>query len=121
MGFCMNITFTFLNGMSVDEASREYVRRKVLAAGKSLRGAVKAEVEIDRDKRGAVCVCVSLHSERKRFRAEEKAETVMSAIDLVEEKLQEQVRDNKDRLVALRRRGGRSVKKKMVLDENARF
>lgn len=119
---CMRVNFTFLKGVKVEEDVREYVEKKVETAGKVLGGDGEANVEISQDsKRNSYLVEVTIQSGRDSFRAEGLGKTIESAIDEVEEKLQEQIRDSKGKKLALKRRGARSIKKKKVIDAGARF
>ncbi len=116
----MNIKFLF-NGLEVDSDKRAYVEKKVLAVKKMLTTPERAEVDISQDKHGFYRVEVMLYEPHKSFRAEEVAQTIEAAIDLVEEKLKEQIRDDNEKQRVLSRRGARSIKKKTVIDDAARF
>ncbi len=119
----MMVHFTFLRGVEVDAETRGYVEKKVQAAGKALtEGLVEANVEIGQDKRERFSVEVMIRSGKDVFRAkEDRAESTEEAIDKVEEKLQVQIRENRKRVADLEERGGRSVKKRLTVDEGARF
>ncbi len=121
----MNIRFLFKE-VKIDLRTESYVRGRVEKLGrffKSFRrdAKVKAEVEIDLDKKGKFRVEVVFQTPYKDYRGEDTTESIEGSIDSVYEELAEQIRRDKDRITTLRRRGGRSAKKKMTLDEGARF
>jgi ribosomal subunit interface protein len=118
----MMIHFTFLRGVEVESDTRRYVEKKLDTAGKVLEGLIKADVEIGQDKQDRFSVEVVVRAGRDIFRAEEeRAESVESAIDRIEEKLREQIRDSRGKRDDLRLRGARSIKKSKVVDSRARF
>lgn len=118
----MTIHFTFLRGVEVEQDVRRYVQKKVESSGKALDGFVEANVTIGQDKQDRFSVEVSMRAGRDTYRAEEdRSESVESAIDKIEEKIQEQIRDNKGKRDDLKMRGARSIKKASVVDEGARF
>lgn len=121
----MNIRFLF-EEVVIDERTENYVREKVEKLGKFFRSyhedaTVEGEVEIDLDKKGKFRVEVMLHTPYKDYRGENTTESIEGSIDSVYEELETQIRRDKDKIATLRRRGGRSLKKKMVIDEKARF
>ncbi len=116
----MKVTF-LLNGLDVAHETRAYVEKKIAAVEKFMRQLERANVDINRDKRGFYRVEVMMYEDGQMYRAEEIAETIEAAVDAVEVKLQEQVRDVHKKNRVLERRGARSIKKKTVLDDAARF
>lgn len=117
----MSVHFTFLHGVEVERETRSYVEKKVKAAGKALDASFKADVEIEQDKKEKYLVSVSLRCKGEAFRASDTAEKIEKAIDTVEDELQEQIRDWKERQQDLDRRRGRSGKKNSTVAEEARF
>jgi ribosomal subunit interface protein len=121
----MNIRFLFKE-VKIDERTKNYVTEKVERLGKFFRSfkedaEVSAEVEIDLDKKGKFRVEVMLATPYEKYRGEDTTESIEGSIDSVYEELESQIRKDKNRLVTIQRRGGRSLKKKMVVDEGARF
>lgn len=121
----MNIRFLFKE-VKIDDRTKSYVEEKVEKLEKFFRSfkrdaEVSAEVEIDLDKKGKFRVEVMLHTSYQDYRGEDTTESIEGSIDSVYEELESQIRKDKDRLITMQRRGGRSLKKKMVVDENARF
>jgi ribosomal subunit interface protein len=111
----------FFKGVRIDERTEDYIRKRLLTIQKLLVKILRVEVEIDLDKKGKFRVEVMIKNPYKLYRAEDTTESIEGSIDSVTEDLKIQITRDKDRLVTLRRRGGRSVKKKTVIDENARF
>jgi ribosomal subunit interface protein len=88
---------------------------------KFLKKTLEYEVEISTDKNGKFYVELMIQTPHKLYRVSEISESVEGSTDLAVEKMQKQIVRDKDRLKELRERGSRSIKKKMVLDEKARF
>jgi len=121
----MNIRFLFKE-VRIDNRTKDYITQKIEKLGKFFRSfkedaEVSAEVEIDLDKKGKFRVEVMLRTPYQDYRGEETTESIEGSIDAVYEELENQIHHDKDRIITLQRRGGRSLKKKMVVDENARF
>ncbi len=121
----MNIRFLFKE-VKIDERTKNYVTEKVEKLGKFFRSLsedaeISAEVEIDLDKKGKFRVEVMLHTPYQDYRGEDTTISIEGSIDSVYEELENQIQKDKDRIITLQRRGGRSLKKKMVVDEDARF
>jgi len=121
----MNIRF-LLKGVKIDERTENYIRGKVEKLGKFFKSfrrdaVISAEVEIDLDKKGKFRVEVILHTPYKKYRGEDTTESIEGSIDSVYEEIENQIHHNKDRLITLQRRGGRSLKKRMVVDKKARY
>jgi len=121
----MNIRFLFKE-VRIDDRTKDYVSEKIEKLGKFFRSfkkeaVISAEVEIDLDKKGKFRVEVMLYTPYQKYRGEDTTESIEGSIDSVYEELETQIRRDKDRIITMIRRGGRSLKKKMVVDENARF
>jgi ribosomal subunit interface protein len=121
----MNIRFLFKE-VKIDERTQQYVSEKIEKLGKFFQSyhedaEIKAEVEIDMDKKGKFRVEVMLHTPYAKYRGEETTDSIEGSIDSVYEEMESQIRRDKEKIMTLRRRGGRSIKKKMVIDEGARF
>ncbi|MCX6766089.1 MAG: ribosome-associated translation inhibitor RaiA [Candidatus Moranbacteria bacterium] len=111
----------FFKGVKIDERTEEYIRKRLATIQRFLPKILRAEVEIDLDKKGKFRVEVMLKTPYRLYRAEDITESIEGSVDSVAEDLRTQINRSKDRLISLRRRGGRSIKKKAVIDENARF
>ncbi|MDP1845358.1 MAG: ribosome-associated translation inhibitor RaiA [Candidatus Moranbacteria bacterium] len=121
----MNIRF-FFKEVKIDERTKSYVTEKVEKLEKFFQSfhedaEISAEVEIDLDKKGKFRVEVMLHTPYQDYRGEDTTISIEGSIDSVYEELENQIQKDKNRIITLQRRGGRSLKKKMVIDENARF
>jgi ribosomal subunit interface protein len=111
----------FFKGVKIDERTGDYVNKRLATLGKLLDKILRVEVEIDMDKKGKFRAEVMVKTPFQLYRAEETTESIEGSIDIVCEELKVQMRKDKERVVALRRRGGRSLKKKITIDQNARF
>jgi len=111
----------FFKGVKIDERTGDYIQKRLAALEKLLDKILRVEVEIDLDKKGKFRAEVMVKTPFQLYRAEEITESIEGSIDIVLEQLKVQIRKDKDRVVALRRRGGRSIKKKITIDQNARF
>ena len=111
----------FYRGVTIDERTKEYVEKRLEKAKKILRNILEIEVEIDMDKKGKFRVEIMLKTPHSLYRAEDVSESIEGSTDIACGELYRQVVNYKDRIRDLKERGGRSLKKKMVLDENARF
>ena len=116
-----NQTRLLLKGLKIDSRTKDYIEKRLQAVRKMLDNILRVEIEIDLDKKGKFRAEVMIKTPRKLYRAEETTESVEGSIDLVAEQLKVQIRRSKDKIVALRKRGGRSIKKKATIDEDARF
>jgi ribosomal subunit interface protein len=116
----MNIRYLF-RGAHVDDRTEEYIEKRLKTLEKLLDNILKVEVEIDLDKKGKFRVEVMISTPYKKYRSEENSESVEGAIDVVEEELKDQIIKDKGKIETLKKRGRISLKKKMVLDEKARF
>jgi len=115
-----NVKFLF-KGVEIDERTREYVEKRLNTLDKFIENILKVEVEIDLDKKGKFRVEVMIHTPRNMFRADNTTDSIEASTDMVVDELQDQMTHTKDRLRTLKKRGALSLKKKMVLDEDARF
>jgi len=120
MAIIKNIKFLF-KGVTIDRRTREYIEKRLSVLDKFIENILKAEVEIDLDKKGKFRVEVMIHTPRKMFRADNTTNSIEASTDMVVDELQDQMTHTKDRLQTLKKRGALSLKKKMVVDEEARF
>jgi ribosomal subunit interface protein len=111
----------FFKGLEVDDLTRGYIEKRLSTLDKFIENILKSEVEIDLDKKGKFRVEVMLHTPRNMFRADNTTSSIEASIDMVVDELQTQVTHLKDKLRTLKKRGAISLKKKVVLDEGARF
>ncbi len=108
-------------GIQIDERTRDYIEKRLETLDKFMENILATEVEISLDKKGKFRVEVMVRTARDMFRADNTTDSVEASTDMVVDELQKQVTHLKDRLRTLKKRGGLSLKKKMVVDEGARF
>ncbi|MEN8252114.1 MAG: ribosome-associated translation inhibitor RaiA [Patescibacteria group bacterium] len=117
----MNIEYYHKNVDPLGEATKEYIEEKLETLEK-LTKVRKMRVEVAQEKNGDFYVEVTVKSSGGfEYRSEEKCRDVNACIDIIEEELKTQIRRDTEKARDLKRRGGRSIKKKMTIDENARF
>lgn len=110
-----------LKGIKIDERTEDYINKKIQSISKLLTKVLRTEAEISMDKKGKFRVEVMVHAPHVLYRAEETSVSIEGSVDIVEDEIKSQIRRDKDKQVTLRRRGGRSIKKKVVIDKSARF
>lgn len=109
-------------GLKIDDRTQSYINKKIESVEKLLDGPVRAEVEIDMDKKkGKFRVEVMMKTPYKLYRAEETTESIEGSIDFVENDLKAQIRKDKEKIQTLKMRGRRSIKKKLTVAKDARF
>lgn len=112
----------FFKGVKIDERTEDYIRKRLLTIQKFLPKILRVEVEIGIDKKKNLFRAeVMIKTPYKLYRAEDTTESIEGSVDSVAEDIKTQINRDKDKMVTLRRRGGRSIKKKMAIDEKARF
>ena len=105
----------------IDDRTKGYITKRLEILERILKDILYVAVEIDRDKKGMFRIEVMVKTPHKLYRAEETSQSIEGSVDIVENELKEQVRRDTERTRSLRKRGAQSLKKKIVLDENARF
>jgi len=108
-------------GVELDGRINEYIEKKLTRLEKLVDTVSLFEVEIDRDKQGKFRVEVMIKTPHNLYRAEETTISIEGSIDTVVDELENQLTKNKTKSRDLKRRGLRSIKKKLVLDTAARF
>jgi ribosomal subunit interface protein len=117
----MNVEYYHKNIDPLGIATREYIEEKLNSIEK-IDEIRDARVEVSQRKDGDFYLNVSIRSERgEEYRAEEKSPSVNACIDIIQEEIKRQVRSDVEKARDLERRGGRSIKKKLTIDEDARF
>lgn len=111
----------FYKGLEIDDRTREYVEKRLKSIDRLLENVLQTEIEIDLDKKGKFRVEVMIKTPRDLYRAEDITDSVEGSIDMVVDELTDQITHAKDKLRTIKKRGAMSLKKKAVLDENARF
>ncbi|PIR73563.1 MAG: hypothetical protein COU40_01530 [Candidatus Moranbacteria bacterium CG10_big_fil_rev_8_21_14_0_10_35_21] len=108
-------------GVTIDSRTEEYIIKRLSSLEKLNGKIIRTEVEIDRDKKGKFRAEVMIKTPTNLYRVEETTESIEGSIDIVENELKIQIRRDKERKRTLQRRGARSIKKSLVVDEKARF
>lgn len=108
-------------GVEIDERTNDYIEKRLERIEKLVDPATQFEVEIDRDKKGKFRVEVMVQTPHNLYRAEDVSESVEGSVDIAIDELEAQLAKNKGKSRDLKRRGLRSIKKKLVVDESARF
>jgi len=109
-------------GVKIDDRTQSYINKKIMSVEKLLDGPVRAEVEIDLDKKkGKFRVEVMIKTPYKLYRAEETTESIEGSIDFAENDLKAQIRKDKEKIQTLKMRGRMSIKKKLTVAKEARF
>ncbi len=116
----LNVRWLFKN-VTLDDRTRDYIIKRIQKMEKFLKKALENEVEVEMDKYGKFRVELMIQTPRKLYRTSETSESVEGSIDMAVDEMQRQIASDTDRARDLRERGARSIKKKMVLDEDARF
>jgi ribosomal subunit interface protein len=108
-------------GVKIDAREEGYVIKKLQAVEKVIKKITRVEVEIGYDKKkNKFRVEVMIKTQHKLYRAEDTTESIEGSIDLVEESLKEQAKKDIGKNRTLKMRGRRSLKKKTVVDNDAR-
>ncbi len=108
-------------GVEIDARTSEYIEKRLLRIEKLVDPATQFEVEIIRDKKGKFRVEVMVRTPHNLYRAEEVSESIEGAVDITIDELEAQLAKNRGKSRDLKRRGLRSIKKQLVVDEAARF
>lgn len=108
-------------GITIDERMRDYIEKRLGRIVKLVNPATQFEVEVDRDKKGKFRVEVMVETPHNLYRAEETSESVEGSVDIAIDELEAQLSKQRGKSRDLKRRGLRSIKKKLVVDEAARL
>lgn len=111
----------FCKNIKLDDRTKDYIVKRIQKMERFLRKSLEYEVEVSMDKKGKFAVEVMIQTPHKLYRATEISESVEGSADIAAEQLQRQIVNDNERIRELRKRGARSIKKKMVLDAESRF
>lgn len=115
-----NVRFLYKN-VEIDDRTRDYILKRLEGVDKVMDDILHKEIEIDMDKKGKFRVEVMIKTPYELFRAEETSESIEGSIDMVTDQLKIQAVKDKERRKTIMKRGARSIKKRIVLDGDARF
>jgi ribosomal subunit interface protein len=110
-------------GIKIDARTQDYIEKRISKISKFINGEKETlyEVEISMDKKGKFRAEIMIKTPYKLYRLEETTESIEGSVDLAVDELKNQISRDRDKIRELKERGARSIKKKTVLDENARF
>jgi len=108
-------------GMESDKKAKGYIEKKLQKVHRIIKNVLEFEVEISLDKKGKYRVELMVKTPYALYRSEEISESIEGSADIACEELTMQIVKDKSKIVDLKRRGARSLKKKIVLDGDARF
>ena len=108
-------------GMDSDEKAQSYIEKRLQKVNRIIKNVLEFEVEISLDKKGKYRVELMVKTPYALYRAEEISESIEGSADIACEELTTQIVKDKSKMVDLKRRGARSLKKKIVLDGDSRF
>ena len=111
----------FFRGVDIDDRTREYILKRLERIIKLVDPVTQFEVEIDRDKKGKFRVEIMVKTPHNLYRGEETTVSIEGSTDIVIDELESQIAKKKTKNRDLKLRGQRSIKKSIVLDEDARF
>lgn len=116
----MNTRFLF-KGVDIDERTKDYILKRLVRVEKLVDPVSEFSIEIDQDKKGKFRVEVMVKTPHNLYRAEETTVSIEGSTDVVIDELEAQIDKKKNRNRDLKMRGNRSIKKKLTVDESARF
>lgn len=108
-------------GMDSNKKAEKYIEKRLQKINQLTKNILEFEVEIDRDKKNLFRVELMAKTAHKLYRTEEISQSIEGSVDIACEELAAQVIKDKDKTRDLKRRGLRSIKKKIVLSKDARF
>lgn len=112
----MNTRFLF-KGVEVNALAREYMLGRLERIEKLVDDVSKFEVEIGKNEQKKFRVEVMVHAPRATYRAEDISETAEGALNLVIDKLENQIVHDKERKHDKKVSGARKLKEKMHENE----
>ena len=108
-------------GMEADKKAESYIEKRLQKVNQLIKNVLEIEIEVDLDKKGKYRVELMVKTPYQLYRAEETSQSIEGSADIACEELFIQIVKDKDKMKDLKRRGARSLKKKIVINENARF
>jgi len=107
--------------VNLDERTEDYIYKRIGKINRFNGKILEYEVEICMDKKGQFRVELMVKTPAKLYRTEEATESIEGSIDIAVDEIKKQIVKDKDRTKELRERGARSIKKKTVVAQEARF
>lgn len=100
----MRINFTFRNIESSD-GIKSYASEKIARLQKFLRAPLNADITVSMERHNHH-IDIAIQSSGRRYAASEESEDMYASIDLVMDKIDRQMRDDKAAMVGRKRQGG---------------
>ncbi|OGI19649.1 MAG: ribosomal subunit interface protein [Candidatus Moranbacteria bacterium RIFCSPLOWO2_02_FULL_48_19] len=116
----MHARFLF-KGVEIDERTQEYILKRLERIEKLVDKVTEFEIEVERDKKGKFRIEIMAKTPLALYRAEDTTESIEGSTDIVIDELEIQISKRKNKKRDLKRRGRRSIKKKLVYDKASRF
>ncbi len=92
----------FAETTKISEREAEYIKRKIFKVNRLLRkedpDEVKANIELDQNKRKMWTVSVTIVTPKKSFRVQKNNNDLFKAIDMIEEALMKQIRRQNEKI-----------------------
>ncbi|MFA7319681.1 MAG: ribosome-associated translation inhibitor RaiA [Parcubacteria group bacterium] len=111
----------FCKKVKLSDQTKDYIVKRIQKMEKFLKRTLEYEVEVAKDKYDKFYVELMIQTPYKLYRTSETSESVEGSIDMAVSQMQRQIDSDVDRVRDLKKRGARSIKKKMVIDGEARF
>jgi ribosomal subunit interface protein len=111
----------FCKNVELDDRTRDYIIKRIEKMEKFLKKSLEYEVEVSANKKGQFYVEIMIKTPYKLYRSEETSESIEGSIDIAVSEMQTQIVRDIDKIRDLKERGARSIKKKVVISEDARF
>lgn len=116
----MEVRYLF-KGVLVDDVTREYIEKRLVRIEKLVTETDRFEIEIGAEKQEKKRVEVMVIGPKRHLRAEETTVSIEASIDAVVDDLEMQLAKKNGKIRDLFLRGRRSIKKKLVVAEDARL
>lgn len=107
--------------MEPEKKLEAYIEKRLQKISRVVKNILEFEVEVDLDKKGKYRVELMVKTPYALYRAEETSESAEGSADIACEELCAQIVKDKGKMIDLKRRGARSLKKKLVIDGSARI
>ena len=122
----MKTRYMFGDGLKIAEKDREYIEERLEKVEKLLgrydgQKELLAEVDVKQDKKGFWQLEIMIQTPHQLYRVSKSDHVLSQAMDEIEQGMKKQIRREMERRKDLIKRGGRSIKKKVAIDELARF
>ncbi len=111
----------FCKNVELDDQTKDYIIKRIQKMEKFLQKTLEYEVEVSVDKKGKFYGEIMIQTPHKLYRSSNTSESIEGSIDMAVAEMQRQIVSDRDKFRELQERGARSIKKKMVLSEEARF